>query len=568
MQVQPSSFTAPKTAWAVLAWDVAAATLVLLLPMLVFLRHNDYPLLRPETLSTLLLVALAGLFWGLLMWFGRRSGRIVVTTFLLVLVVDVQTKWITTAGLRLLLTVLAMGALAWLIRRYSSQILVVLFGAMVLGTLFQPADRMVRHRGEFPGPGTGNLPFVLHLILDEYAAPEALDHRYDPNGATAAEAQAFFVDWGFTLFSRAYSRYYDTNESIPNTLNRGLREEPEGYWPDGFHEGGVLTQNDWFTRLDSLGYDLHTVQTDFIDYAAPELGIRSSSSYDLETVHSVASADLRLGEKLAFILGTYSRLSWFLGMFRQGYDDLSTGSFGRVLHLPESGFAENRFSSLTAMGALGDLALKLKRARPGQALIAHLMFPHYPYAYRADCSLKPRSRMWLNGSDRRLEPARNDSISRAKRYPMYLEQIQCTNRQLDDLFSALVQAGVWDDAIVVLHGDHGSRLNMAQPMPSSADQMVASDYMDAFGTLLAVKLPGVESCLNRRQVPLQDVFEGVFLDAQAVWPPVAYKPDLQSSSEPWVLLNDRESFMERRTLPPFASGVPDSMLVTTDAEGS
>ena len=171
--------------WAALAWDWAAATMILALPLVIFFRHNDYSLLRPEVAACFAWVAAAGLIWGLMMWLGRTAGRVIVTTFLLLMLVDVQTGWLTVIGLRLGLNLLGLGLVCWFLRRRLSSVVVVLFGAMMLATLFQAPGQMVRQRGEYPGPGHSELPFVLHVIMDEYAAPEALDRNFDTDGEVA-----------------------------------------------------------------------------------------------------------------------------------------------------------------------------------------------------------------------------------------------------------------------------------------------------------------------------------------------------------------------------------------------
>jgi hypothetical protein len=540
-------------------WDLAAATLILLLPLAIFFRHNDYPLLQPEVGLCALWVFGAGACWAGLMTVGRTVGRVLVTTLLLLLLVDVQTDWLTTVGLRLLLNLVAIGGVAWLLRRRLSQVVVVLFGAMLVATVVQPPGRMVRQQGTYPAPGRSDLPFVLHIILDEYAAPEALDRNFDPDGAVAGEVQAFFVDHGFTLYSRAYSRLFNTDESIPNLLNRGLAGKPNAFWDGHFRKGALLVRNDWFEHLEHLGYGLHVFQSDFITYAAADgsgqLPPRVSiSDYTLETVHGLAGTDLAVEEKVRFIFGSYYRLSWFLGMFRDQYAGLRRGPVGRALHLPDWDTAGDRVSPLTTMQAFDVLAGQLGQAQPGQAVFAHLLLPHFPYAFGADCGLEPMGRKWLNAIDEDLAPGRNDAASRAARYPLYLAQLQCTNQRLADLFAALRQAGVWDRSLVILHGDHGCRLNLVEPLPENADSMTAADYMDAFGTLLAIKWPGGQGALDRRQVPLDDVFGQLFLTGDGQWPPAPYQPGPALLAAPWVLLNDRQGILLNRPLPGFADG--------------
>ena len=96
---------------------------------MVFLRFNGYGIKHPEVFVCCGLIAVAGLGWGLLMGLGQVA-RVLVTTFLLVLLVDVQTEWLTTVGLRLLLNVALLGAATWFLRRHLAKIVMVVFGAM------------------------------------------------------------------------------------------------------------------------------------------------------------------------------------------------------------------------------------------------------------------------------------------------------------------------------------------------------------------------------------------------------------------------------------------------------
>jgi len=217
--------------------------------------------------------------------------------------------------------------------------------------------------------------------------------------------------------------------------------------------------------------------------------------------------------------------------------------------------ADGLVSPLTSMKAMARLTDDMAAAEPGQAVFAHLLLPHFPYAFDEDCSITPMGRTWLNSFEKSVHPARNDAESRSMRYPLYLAQIKCTNLKLAGLFAALQEAGVWDNSIIILHGDHGSRLNLTNPLPENAAEMSATDYMDAFGTLLAVKLPGQSGGVNRMPVPLDDFFAKVLLAPEAPWPPLPYEPDSSVVSEPWVFLNDRKTRLEKQILPSFSDGV-------------
>ena len=54
------------------------------------------------------------------------------------------------------------------------------------------------------------------------------------------------------------------------------------------------------------------------------------------------------------------------------------------------------------------------------------------------------------------------------------------------------EAGTYRDALIIVHGDHGSRINLIDPSIDVVDRMVDSDFLDAFSTLFAIRAPGIE----------------------------------------------------------------------------
>jgi len=135
--------------------DVAGVFLVAVFPLVIFG-----------------LILVFALVCGLLMIFGRTPARIIILACLAVLVVDIQTDWITTLGLRLLLNSIFFGVLFWFLRRHLSRLIVIVVGLMVLATAVLPGEERVTKAGE-PAPRAGDnpdLPFVLHLIIDAFSA--------------------------------------------------------------------------------------------------------------------------------------------------------------------------------------------------------------------------------------------------------------------------------------------------------------------------------------------------------------------------------------------------------------
>ena len=179
-----------------------------------------------------------------------------------------------------------------------------------------------------------------------------------------------------------------------------------------------------------------------------------------------------------------------------------------------------RLSAVSAAGILDELQEDVLRAQPGSMFVVHLTLPHYPYAYRSDCSMRDPA-TWLTSSnpaftdpknvtEQTRRGRRNDTASRAERYPLYLEQVVCTHEKLGQLFGALDDAARFNEMTVVIHGDHGSRINQIAPSRRYPGiRLSNADMTDSFSTLFAVKMPGARAVYDRRMLPLGPLFESV-----------------------------------------------------------
>ena len=538
------------------AWDIAAATLLLWLPLFIFLKHHAYPLTRPEIFLCLVIVGLAGLFWGMVMSLGRLPGRIVVMVFLASLIVDIQTDWITTWGLRLLLNVLFFSTLFWLLRKRLSRLVVLLAGVMVLATLVSPPREQVRITGpSLAEPGErADLPFILHVILDEHIGIEGIPREFDVNGDISDQIRDAYLDKGFRVFGRAYSDYCHTTQTIPNLLNFTVSRNSGEYLPIPFRKGTMLQQNAWLDWLCDQGYRIHIFQPEYIAFdrqrdPSEDRGMESSLTYPYESIRPLASVAIPVVSKSRFIIGSYLRLSYFLSMMRDGYGELRRSTVGQTLGLPAWDRMGNNLSVLSAMNAVKLLEKDLEHAGPGKAFFVHLLLPHCSYAYDRDCGIRVMNDGWLNVADESKAPRRNDAESRALRYPLYLDQLICTNNIFHEILAELSGRTWWDDAIVVVHGDHGSRIDMGPPIVPTVEDMNAQDFMDAFSTLFVIKKPALPAEYDRRQLPLGHLFKRLMK--------VGADPgDLYLESRPRVLALDGQKPMREVNLPFFDHGVP------------
>ena len=79
--------------------EASAGPLILLTPFLVFVKHNDYSLTRPEMLICLATLLILGFLLGLAMARGGSVVRVTIAAVLITLVADIQSSWFHSWGL-------------------------------------------------------------------------------------------------------------------------------------------------------------------------------------------------------------------------------------------------------------------------------------------------------------------------------------------------------------------------------------------------------------------------------------------------------------------------------------
>jgi hypothetical protein len=548
-----------------LFYDLGAATAVVLLPMAIYFKHHDYPVGNPESLLILTVTLVAGLLWGLLMNLGGTPGRMAVVVFLALLTVDIQTDWFTTWELRLLLNLVFFGAVAWFLRRRLSEVTLVLAGAMLLGTLVMPARDLWPVSGPpltEPAPRQ-DIPFVLHIVLDEHIGIEGNPREFDPDRAVADHVRGVYQEHGFRVYGRAYSNYYRTIMTLSNLLNYTSSDDPAAYVPYPYGYRQTLEENAWFDLLDSKGYRIRVYQTEYLafgeDADAPRPGGPVSSvTVPMNSINPLAPVEMPAVDKARFIMGNYTKLSWILSSLRDRYRDLRLSGLGRALALPIWDQSGEQLGTLTAMNALDLLEQDLDHAGPGRAFFAHVLIPHFPYTYDRDCEILEMKDGWLEWGDPDLVPLKNDGISRGIRYRAYQDQLVCAANRIGGLLEKLAREPWWDDAVVVVHGDHGSRIDFMQPTSEFAEEFTAQGLMDGFSTLFAVKAPGAPAGYDRRQLPIGHLFKRVVIDG-------IDPGDQDWETRPRVFIENELNPLVEMNLPFFDHGLP--AVVIPDSSG-
>lgn len=421
-----------------IALNCACGVMASSIPMMVFLKHQAYPLLTWEALMLFSVMAIIGI--GI----GCTVSFLVPRRFI----------------------------------KYPMGIACIL-ALNLLFTALAPSGKPVTHEGEL-GTLDSDLPFILHIVLDEQIGVEGIPVEFDEDWSIYEEVRDLYADNGFQLYGNAYSRWDDTIESLRNMLS----SENVG----------------WFGRLHDWGFKITTITSDYIPLAGDQT-ITYRLGGAIKTLTKVIIPDV---DKAKLIMGLFLK--------SHGLKDHAT---------PLTHFA--------AAEMIFELEDQIMKAQRGQAIFAHIILPHSPYAFDRNCEMDRDISTWLPNDAYETAPWRNNEYTRAERYPRYLNQMICVQRRMGVIFELVKQRGLWEEAIIIIHGDHGSRIDTRMEVRGGQPIMDDNDMIDAFSTLYAVKRPWVVGGYFDSQLPIDHLFKRVFLEGKPV-----HDQELEDNPFVWV----------------------------------
>ena len=481
--------------------QVAAPALVLLAAVVPFLRFHEYSLVLPESLLLMSGACAIGAGVGLAAslrpaTIGAALMAVTLSVYIFLYRPEITDPIVRLADRLAGLTghgavvlaafaaafFLAVGLLCWLLQQRIYTIVAAVFGTIVLSSLLLPAERGGEPLtvGALPAD-LRDLPPVIHIVLDEHIGLAGLPSEFDDRSAAAHAIETTYRD--FALYTRAYSRFAETQYSLSSLLNGDLGEEASALLEETPARHG-LKRNAWFERLKAKGYAISVYQSAWFDLCDGAAAVDRCYTYQLYSPNPIQRAPLPTLAKLRVLTAKL-------------LDDAN---------VPQ-------LSPLGSSEALAQFEADVDRAPRGVAYIVHLLMPHFGYMFRGDCSLAD-PKEWGT-----LEPIDVEVLStpdeRAERYRLYLPQLLCTQTRLAALFERLKRLGVYDSATIIVHGDHGSRIAERPFRYLPAEMLSDRDLLDHFSTLLAVKGPNIAPGLRPEPAVLQRVFAETFLGGRS-----------------------------------------------------
>ncbi len=458
------------------AWLYALAGALLLGgPVWHELWTSHYPFHRPEAIVLPLGAALVGA--GAAVAAHRLAGVIATLGFgvLLSLFADLQFDW--HLQVRSVLIVAGCLAFAHVFRTHRALLVCLMAGAFDLSSLVRAPEVPTRTATGVEPARTGRgPPLLLHVILDEQWGVGGF--RAGGDSATAEFLTAFYRERGFDVYEGAYSRERWTRFSIPELMSLGrphrVEEIGRHFWLPG---------NAWFEWLADRGYRIRVVQTTHLDFCRAQR-------------IAVASCRVIPGNSIANI--GYLEGRWLVRAARAGRFFLNVKSHAYArLRSPRDAVVWRTASVGRGLDEIRRLRVDLT-AQParGTAYVIHVLLPHRPIEVDSACRARGPS------GDEHWSRGHMGASAYAAWRAAYVGQVRCLHRALDGLLRT-ADSVAGGDEIVIVHGDHGTRMGMGS---GPLSRFEAGQLNAAFSTLFAIRRPRATPAAYSMPVPIQDLF--------------------------------------------------------------
>lgn len=511
-------------------WDYLAAILSLTTPALFYLTHHDYNFFAPEVEIFLMIFVAGGLAFGFAVNKGALPVRTAVLALLLTLFIDVQfNEVIQFKGIFWGLVILSgvftgFAVLAWILRQHLARVLVAVFAAMIVTIIIFPLEKALPEAfvSSKKKATDKDLPLVIHLIFDAHIGIEGIPLGIPGGENTKRRVKDFYLDNGFKLFGKAYSQTGSTEVFLASMFNfldeptRNLILPGEGIFKY------QVKENLAFDRLEEKGFEINVYQTSWTNFCSVERSaVVACRTFLCCSLKNIEGLEIPIADKFRVIASIFLEPLLTYRSVRKIYR--------KIVHLgapfPVWEWERRFVNTFAGIAALTQLKIDLSSAGPGQYYFVHVLLPHSPYVFDSECGIM-RAFDWLNRfSQKGLDVDRfgknvplflpvnsatkNTPATRRLRYQRYFDQMECLYQKLGEIFDELRQRKLFDDAVIIVNGDHGSRLPITDPHARQKADVTKADKVDMYSTLFAVKSPGVSPSYDLRLLPVVRLFKSV-----------------------------------------------------------
>ena len=443
---------------------------MMIYPLLGMTWRHQYPLVSQEVLLFFATISALSMMLALVTLACRPWLANVIVAVCMTLVMVLQFDLLFEGAA---LTFAATVLVALVLGRKLHQFVFVVFVALIIGSFIDGQSVYAKNISQtVKTDKQSTLAPVVHIILDGFIGPDGLPPQDLPQ-SFRSEMIEFFRKNNFEIYNRAYSHYNATQDSLTHAFNFTNDSDTVYGKSTVFHTSLSVSQNRYFEILHRHGYAINVYQSQSFDFcqAVPDSNDRclTYTIPNFETLReNVSNPVLRFRILATNLFNQSTVISMFLNT------RMWLLNWGTSNYQPK------------VIEQIGD---DLEASRDG-VFFAHLLLPHAPFVYQHDCQLDYQSEPWERFPRRGMET--NTLDERIARYVRYLPQAKCALNEIGRLFDRMRELDIYDDAFIIVHGDHGSRISLHRASIINQNLLTPEDYRDVFSTLFAIKSPGGE----------------------------------------------------------------------------
>jgi hypothetical protein len=346
----------------------------------------------------------------------------------------------------------------------TATLILLVFPAFAAVTAF--ADQRERAgeseltRGSPAAAAAGDMPSIYLIVLDKYSSGRALRENHGHDNTPFEER---LRERGFVVPRAARSNYPHTRMTLATMLNWSYLDEILGpdTEPTALNLNGPIEENRTWQFLRERGYEFVFFPTTF--------GATHRNRF-ADRVLPAERAPRGLNIGAAWLASTALQpIEVLLAAARPAGASAGSSRFPYPIETPDMMLA--KFEALAALAP-----------EPGPRFVfLHLLVPHEPYMFAADCS--PREPYW---------PASDFVTDREPIRRAYVEQVQCVNELLEDAVDRLL-ASATVPPIILLQADHGHGFITMNPLRGEQlhfSQLEAAQIAERTEVFAAYYLPG------------------------------------------------------------------------------
>lgn len=502
----------------------AAGALLLLASLANFLAHTDYPFFRVDVAIVVgaivcLTATVAFLYAG-----QRQWGRSFLDGLLAAIFIDLNTPWPVAP----VAVGVAVAIIGWRARISLAGPMAV-FAFFILVTVAVGLSnsggwiRETKSPGSTPAPPS-NKSAVLHLILDEHLGVEGFREADPDSQLLKHELRSTYAKAGFVVYGGAYSSHAHTINAIPYILSYG-RHRGLPKIGDGVDAG----HSDYLEDLTHKGFRLTVLQSDYADLCTDNSTFRCIT-YDSSSLRPTLSVPLDTFDRAKLIAWKFLALSHLFraATLKVGELGILAGFDGEALVLQVD--SAPRTSTVASLDALEFLSNELGQATPGDAFVAHLLAPHHPYLVDSNCKYLPRADWGYLQVPKSTETRRR----------LYRGQVRCTTKRVLRAIEAFDRSKAGKNAIVIIHGDHGSRISAIAANEQNYGRFGDEDLIAWFSTFFAVRIPNLDPSYVADRQPASSLLKAL-ADSDFKAPPPADQANVNGLflDDPYIVVTRR-----------------------------